>query len=171
VLTNKLCQLANGSLYNEDREAVHIHDHKLDALEDLVDQLNGEPLLVAYSFKFDLERIRKRFPKLRVFNEDSTAYADWNKGKIPLLAIHPASGGHGCNLQYGGYNLAWYGFQWSVELWMQMNGRLPRPGQKSPLVMHHLILARGTEDERMHAKMQSGEVEQDEITNLVLRRL
>lgn len=169
VLTNKLCQLANGSLYDENGDDVPVHDHKLHALEDLVDELDGEPLLVAYSFKFDLKRMRKRFPKLRVLNEDRDAYADWNKGRIPLLAAHPASCGHGLNLQYGGSNQCWYGFQWDGELWMQMNGRLPRSGQKAPQVKIHLLLAHKTEDERMYDKMCVGEATQDEITNLVLR--
>lgn len=171
VLTNKLCQFANGSLYREDGSDVHVHDRKLHALEDLVDELNGEPLLVAYSYQFDLARIRKRFPKAVVLNESPGAYKAWNRGEIQMLLAHPASAGHGLNLQFGGHNACWYGFQWSVELWLQFNGRLPRTGQANSFVMVHLILAEKTVDETIFEKMRTGTATQDEITAAVMRRI
>lgn len=171
VLTNKLCQFANGSLYDEDGQDVPVHDHKLHALVDLVEELNGERLLVAYSYKFDLDRIRKRFPKAVVLNESPGAYKAWNRGEIDMLLAHPASAGHGLNLQFGGHNCCWYGFNWSVELWLQFNGRLPRTGQANDFVTMHTILAHGTIDEVMHAKMVSGTATQDEITASVMQRI
>lgn len=171
VLTNKLCQFANGSLYREDRSDVPIHDRKLHALEDLVDELNGEPLLVAYSYKFDLDRIRKRFKKAVVLNESPGAYKAWNRGEIDMLLAHPGSAGHGLNLQFGGHNACWYGFNWSVELWLQFNGRLPRTGQDNDHVMIHLIQAYGTVDETIMEKMRTGTATQDEITAAVMQRI
>ncbi len=171
VLTNKLCQFANGSLYNEDGHDQHIHDHKLHALEDLVDELNGERLLVAYSYKFDLDRIRRRFKKAVVLNETPGAYKAWNRGEIDMMLCHPASAGHGLNLQFGGHNCCWYGFSWSVELWLQFNGRLPRTGQANDFVTMHMILAHGTVDETIHDKMVRGTATQDEITAAVMQRI
>lgn len=171
VLTNKLCQFANGSLYREDGSDTPIHDRKLHALEDLVDELNGEPLLVAYSYQFDLERIRRRFKNAVVLNETPGAYKAWNRGEIDMLLAHPASAGHGLNLQFGGHNAVWYGFQWSVELWLQFNGRLPRTGQENDFVMIHMILAHSTVDETILEKMRTGTSTQDEITGAVMRRI
>ena len=171
VLTNKLCQFANGSLYDEEGNDQHVHDHKLHALEDLVDELNGESLLVAYSYKFDLDRIRRSFPKAVVLGEDPEAYQAWRRGKIRMLLAHPKSAGHGLNMQGGGHHACWYGFNWSVELWLQFNGRLPRPGQTASHVTIHTIQARGTVDETIVAKMASGTARQDDITAAVMRRV
>ena len=167
VLTNKLLQFANGSMYSSEREDIHIHDRKLHALTDLVEELDGEPMLVAYSFQFDLDRILRKFPKARILSEDADAYDDWNAGKIKMLLAHPKSCAHGLNLQYGGYNLCWYGLNWSLELYQQTNGRLPRSGQKSAFVMQHHIIAEGTRDEMVYEKMQVAGVTQDEITEAV----
>ena len=163
ILTNKLLQFANGSMYKDEDEAVHIHDRKLHALEELVDELHGENVLVAYSYKFDLARIRKRFPKAVVLSEDRYAYEDWNKGKIGMLLAHPASAGHGLNLQFGGHHAIWYGLCWSIELYEQFNGRLPRRGQANEWVMLHHILARGTKDELVYDKMVQGTAAQQAL--------
>ena len=157
-LAGKLCQMANGAVYAEDRKVLPLHDQKLDALEDLIDAANGKPVLVAYWFKHDLERITERLHKLDI----SFARADqpdsierWNRGELPVMLIHPASAGHGLNLQSGGCTLVWYGLTWSLELYQQTNARLWRQGQKNTVVIHHII-AEGTIDERimcaLHAK-------------------
>lgn len=171
VLTNKLLQAANGSMYREDREAVFFHDHKLHALETLVEELNGENLLVAYSYQFDLARIRKKFPKAVVLAEEPDAYKDWNKGKIKMLLAHPASAGHGLNLQFGGFHACWYGLNWSVELYEQFNGRLPRRGQKSGFTMLHHILAADTKDEVVYDKLVTGVANQQDLTKAFYRQL
>jgi hypothetical protein len=171
VLTNKLLQLANGSLYREDGAAVAVHDHKLHALETLVEELNGENLLVAYSFQFDLQRIRKRFKKAVVLAEEPDAYRDWNKGKIKMLLCHPKSAGHGLNMQFGGHHACWYGMNWSLELYQQFNGRLPRTGQKNGWVMLHHIITAGTKDESVIEKMRTGALTQEEIQLAIRREL
>ena len=148
VLTNKLLQFANGSMYNEQGQAVAIHNEKLDALDELIERAAGEPVLVFYSFKFDLEQIRTRHPKAIVLNECDTAVRDWNDGKIKILLAHPASCAHGLNLQYGGHIAIWFGLTWSLELYQQANARLPRPGQKH-LVAIYQVLAEGTVDEKV----------------------
>lgn len=167
VLTNKLLQFANGSLYrNEEgkkRSTIHIHDKKLDALESIIMEEGNNPILVAYSFKFDLERIRKRFPHAVVFEEERDFVKKWNAGKIKLALAHPASIGHGLNLQYGGHIAVWYGLSWSLELWLQFNKRLPRPGQPYPFVTIHRILAKGTNDERQLRALGRKGATQDEI--------
>jgi len=148
VLHNKLLQYANGSLYREDGSDVWVHDEKLYALEHIVEELDGEPLLVAYSYDFDKARIRKRFPKAVVLNETDArkTKAKWNAGEIPMLLAHPMSAAHGLNLQYGGHHLVWYGLNSDLELYMQFNKRLHRPGQTKP-VFNHIIIAKGTRDE------------------------
>ena len=143
-LSNKLLQMASGAVYNDDKESIHIHDRKLDALEDLIEGANGKPVLVAYWFKHDLERIKKRFDVREI--KTSKDITDWNEGKIPIAIIHPASAGHGLNLQAGGSTLIWFSLTWSLELYEQTNARLYRQGQKETVVIHH-ILAKGTIDE------------------------
>jgi len=147
VLSNKLLQMSNGAIYADDGKIVKIHDAKLDALEDLCESANGKPVLVAYWFKHDLQRIKERFPTAR---EIKTAedIRDWNKGEIAMGLIHPASAGHGLNLQQGGSTIIWFGLTWSLELYQQLNARLYRQGQKETVVIHH-ILTRGTIDERV----------------------
>lgn len=136
-LSNKLSQLANGAIYLEDKEFVTIHDRKLDALEDLIESANGKPLLVAYWFKHDLERIKERLEVREI--KISKDIKDWNDGKIPIAVIHPASAGHGLNLQSGGSTLVWFGLTWSLELYQQTNARLYRQGQNDTVVIHHII--------------------------------
>lgn len=146
-LTMKLSQMANGAIYTDDKNVVGIHDRKLDALEDLVESANGKPVLVAYWFKHDKERIQKRMEAREL--KESKDFADWNAGKIPVALIHPASAGHGLNLQQGGSILIWFGLTWSLELYQQTNSRLWRQGQQSRTVIIQHIVARGTIDERI----------------------
>ena len=147
-LSNKLSQMANGAVYDSDGGIVPLHDRKLDALEDIVESMNGKPLMVAYWFKHDRERIVKRFPGVREIRT-SRDIEDWNAGRIHLALIHPASAGHGLNLQQGGSTLVWFGLTWSLELYQQTNARLWRQGQSSSTVVIQHIIAKGTIDERI----------------------
>lgn len=135
VLSGKLLQMANGAVYDEEKVSCHIHDRKLDALEDLIEGANGKPVLIAYWYQHDAERIRVRFPVREI--RTSKDIEDWNAGKISAAIIHPASAGHGLNLQAGGSTLIWFGFTWSLELYQQTNARLHRQGQKDTVVIHH----------------------------------
>ena len=154
ALSGKLCQMANGAVYSEDKRSIHLHDRKLDMLEDLIEGANGKPVLVAYWYKHDLERIRKRF-KVREIKTTGDI-DDWNAGAIPVGLIHPASAGHGLNLQAGGATLIWFGLTWSLELYQQTNARLWRQGQKETVVIHHII-TRGTIDEKIMKALKSKE--------------
>lgn len=146
ALTNKLLQFANGAIYDIDGNVHHIHDIKLDALEELVEGAGGDPVLLLYSYKHDAERIRERIT-CRALDTPEDIDA-WNRGEIPVALAHPASIGHGLNLQDGGHILIWYGVPWSLELYQQANERLNRPGQKNVCRIYHLIL-KGTHDERV----------------------
>ncbi len=146
-LSNKLSQMANGAVYSDDESVIEIHDRKLDALEDIIESMNGRPLLVAYWFKHDMERIRKRFEVHEI--RSSEDISDWNSGKIPVALIHPASAGHGLNLQSGGSTLVWFGLTWSLELYQQTNARLWRQGQIADTVVIQHIVAKGTIDEQI----------------------
>lgn len=146
ALSGKLLQMANGAVYDDQGVVIHIHDRKLDALEDLIEAANGKPVLIAYWFKHDLSRIQKRFEVEVLSTRDSIKR--WNDGEIPIAVIHPASAGHGLNLQSGGSTLVWFGLTWSLELYQQTNARLWRQGQNETVVIHHLI-AKGTIDERV----------------------
>ena len=143
ALSNKLLQMASGAVYN-DKESIHIHDRKIDALEDLIEGANGKPVLIAYWYKSDLKRIKDKFDVKEL--KTSGDFKEWNQGKIPVAIIHPASAGHGLNLQAGGSTLIWFSLTWSLELYEQTNARLYRQGQKETVVIHH-ILAKGTIDE------------------------
>lgn len=164
VLAGKLLQFANGSMYREDGDPVWIHDEKLHALEDIIEEANGEPVLVAYNFKFDLARIRKRFKKAVVFGEGDVrkTKADWNAGNIPLMLAHPQSVGHGQNIQFGGNIMVWYGLTSDLEIYQQMNKRLHRPGQTRPVTMHRII-AKGTYDEDILPRLDDRAATQDAI--------
>ena len=152
ALSGKLCQMANGAVYSEDKRSIHLHDRKLDMLEDLIEGANGKPVLVAYWYKHDLERIRKQF-KVREIKTTGDI-DDWNAGAIPVGLIHPASAGHGLNLQAGGSTLIWFGLTWSLELYQQTNARLWRQGQTDTVVIHHII-TQGTIDEQIMKALQS----------------
>ena len=123
--------MANGAVYDESGNVRNIHDRKLDALEDLIESANGKPLLVAYWFKHDRERILKRFPARDINTKKEIE--DWNEGKIPVALIHPASAGHGLNLQEGGSTIAWFSLTWSLELYQQLNARLTKKGGTNTL--------------------------------------
>ena len=146
ALTNKLLQFANGAIYDQDGQAHHLHDVKLDALEELVEEAGGDPVLVLYAYKHDAERIRERITCRALDTPDDIDA--WNRGEIPVALAHPASIGHGLNLQDGGHIIIWYGLTWSLELYQQANERLNRPGQKNVCRIYHLIL-QGTHDERV----------------------
>ena len=168
VLSGKLLQMANGCIYDEDKKALKIHDRKLDALEDLIESANGKPLLVAYWFQHDLARIKERFPVREI--KTSKDIEDWNNGKISVAVIHPASAGHGLNLQTGGSTLVWFGLTWSLELYQQCNARLHRQGQTDTVVIHHII-AKGTIDEDVMATLQRKEKIQNTLINAVKAKL
>lgn len=146
ALTNKLLQFSNGAIYDQDGQAHHLHDVKLDALEELVEEAGGDPVLVLYAYKHDAERIRERVVCRALDTPDDIDA--WNRGEIPVALAHPASIGHGLNLQDGGHIIIWFGLTWSLELYQQANERLNRPGQKNICRIYHLIL-QGTHDERV----------------------
>ncbi len=146
ALSGKLLQMANGAVYDDEGAAIHIHDRKLEALEDLIEAANGKPVLIAYWFRHDLARIKERFAVETLDSSDSIK--KWNNGEIPIAVIHPASAGHGLNLQAGGSTLIWFGLTWSLELYQQTNARLWRQGQRETVVIHHLI-AKDTIDEKV----------------------
>lgn len=146
-LSNKLLQMANGAVYTDDGSVVNIHDRKLDALEDILEAANGKPVLIAYWYKHDLQRILARFPAERLDSVDSIKR--WNNGEITVAVIHPASAGHGLNLQAGGSTLIWFGLTWSLEFYQQTNARLWRQGQSAETVVIHHILTENTIDEQI----------------------
>lgn len=168
VLSGKLLQMANGCIYDDEKRAWKIHDRKLDALEDLIESANGKPLLVVYWFQHDLMRIKERFEVREI--KTSKDIADWNEGKIPVAVIHPASAGHGLNLQSGGSTLVWFGLTWSLELYQQCNARLHRQGQSKTVVIHHII-AKGTIDEDVMAALHRKEKIQNALINAVKANL
>lgn len=146
ALTNKLLQFANGAIYDTDGTVHELHTIKLDALDELIESAGGDPVLVLYAYQHDADRIRARIPCRAL---DTPADIDaWNRGEIPVALAHPASIGHGLNLQDGGHIIIWYGLTWSLELYQQANERLNRPGQKNVCRIYHLILA-GTHDSRV----------------------
>lgn len=152
-LSGKLLQMANGAVYDENGDVVHIHDQKLDALEEIVEATHGEPLLVFYNYRHDLDRIRERFPQAKTLFDSEEMIRAWNRGEIPMLLCHPASAGHGLNLQFGGHIIVWFGLNWSLELYQQANARLHRMGQERGVVIHH-IAAKDTLDERVLAALE-----------------
>ncbi|KAA9590157.1 DEAD/DEAH box helicase [Listeria monocytogenes] len=168
VLSGKLLQMANGAVYDSENKAHVIHDKKLDALEDLIEGANGKPVLVAYWYKHDLERIKDRFPVRQI--QSSKDIEDWNDGKIPIAVIHPASAGHGLNLQSGGSTLIWFGLTWSLELYQQTNARLYRQGQKDTVIVHHII-TKNTIDEDVLLALTKKEKTQDALIDAVKANL
>ena len=168
-LTGKLVQLANGAIYSDDGDTVEFHNRKLDALEDIIEAANGKPLLVAYWFKHDLERIKQRFDVREI--KSSKDITDWNSGKIPVAVIHPASAGHGLNLQAGGSTLIWFGLTWSLELYQQTNARLWRQGQTAGTVVIQHIITKGTIDERILKALSMKELTQNSLIDAVKANL
>ncbi|WP_038113510.1 SNF2-related protein [Veillonella montpellierensis] len=168
TLSGKLLQMANGAVYSEDKTAVHIHDRKLDALEDIIEGANGKPVLVAYWYHHDLERIRKRFHVREI--KTSKDIRDWNEGTVPVAVIHPAGAGHGLNLQSGGSTLVWFGLTWSLELYQQTNARLWRQGQRDTVVIHHIIV-KDTIDEDVMRVLRMKAKTQDDLIQAVKARI
>lgn len=167
-LSNKLIQLANGSIYDEDKKFYEVHNKKLDKLEEIIESANGKPVLVAYWFKADKERIEKRFKVREIKTADDIK--QWNKGMIDLALIHPASAGHGLNLQSGGSTLVWFSLTWSLELYQQTNARLYRQGQKNTVVIHHLI-TKNTIDEDIMKSLKRKDKTQESLMNAVKARI
>lgn len=164
VLANKLLQMANGAVYDEFNDVKYIHDRKLDALEDLIESANGKPVLVYYAFKHDRDRIKARFDSGEInTSEDITK---WNEGKTQIALCHPASAGHGLNLQYGGSTIIWFGLTWSLELYQQVNARLWRQGQNHTVVIHHII-TKDTIDERVMRALQDKDTSQTALIDAV----
>ena len=167
-LSNKLIQLANGSIYDEDKKFYEVHNKKLDKLEEIIESANGKPVLVAYWFKADKERIEKRFKVREIKTADDIK--QWNMGMISFALIHPASAGHGLNLQSGGFTLVWFSLTWSLELYQQTNARLYRQGQKDTVVIHHLI-TKNTIDEDIMKSLKRKDKTQESLMNAVKARI
>lgn len=167
-LSNKLIQLANGSIYDEDKKFYEVHNKKLDKLEEIIESANGKPVLVAYWFKADKERIEKRFKVREIKTADDIK--QWNMGMIGLALIHPASAGHGLNLQSGGSTLVWFSLTWSLELYQQTNARLYRQGQKDTVVIHHLI-TKNTIDEDIMKSLKRKDKTQEALMRAVKARI
>ena len=173
-LSNKLSQMANGAVYGDSRQIMRIHDRKLDALEDIIESMNGNPLLVAYWFKHDLDRIKERLHKLHIpFStmDSADSLKRWNRGELPVGLIHPASAGHGLNLQSGGSSLVWFGLTWSLELYQQTNARLWRQGQTAKTVVIQHIISRGTIDERILKALRDKDSVQSALIDAVKANL
>lgn len=168
VLVGKLLQMANGALYT-DEGWEEVHGAKIEALKDIVETAQGQPVLVAYYYKHDLERLQDAFPGARVLDADPETVRAWNRGEIPVLLAHPQSAGHGLNLQHGGSILVWFGLVWSLELYQQFNARLDRQGQKRTVVIHHLV-ASETVDEDVLAALTKKDATQQGLLDALRRR-
>ena len=172
-LSNKLLQMSNGAVYDENGAVRIIHQRKLEMLEDLIEAANGQPVLVAYWFRHDRARIQDYLKGIGIETReirDSKDIQDWNAGKIPVALIHPAAAGHGLNIQEGGHILIWFGLTWSLELYMQANARLWRQGQKNTVTIHHII-TRETVDEDVMAALEAKDVTQEKLIAAVKARL
>lgn len=172
-LSNKLLQMSNGAVYDENQSVRLIHQRKLEMLEDLIEAANGQPVLVAYWFRHDKARIQDYLKSIGCETreiKESKDIQDWNAGKIPIALIHPASAGHGLNIQDGGHILIWFGLTWSLELYMQANARLWRQGQKNTVTIHHII-TKGTVDEDVMAALEAKDVTQEKLIAAVKARL
>lgn len=169
VLCGKLTQLASGTIYTDSGAVRHIHDHKLDALEDLIEAQNGKPVLIAYWYKHERDSIMERFD-CREIKTDADI-ANWNKGKIPVALIQPSSAGHGLNLQSGGSTIIWYTMPWSLELYQQTNARLWRQGQQSETVVIHHLVAAGTIDEDIMKVLENKDKTQAAMMKAVKARV
>ena len=173
-LSNKLLQMANGAIYDQGKMVIPIHDHKLDALTNLIESANGKPVLVAFWYTHDFLRISERLHKLHIpFSEMKTSddIRRWNSGELPVALIPPASAGHGLNLQSGGSTLVWFGLTWSLELYQQTNARLWRQGQKASTVVIHHIVTKDTIDEHVMKALENKGKIQHELMNTVKAEL
>lgn len=171
ALSNKLLQFANGAVYDEDRNVHEMHDLKIEALEEIIESANGNPVLVAYTYQHDLERIMRHFKKLNPVRLKTGEDIDnWNAGKIQLMVMHPASGGHGLNLQTGGNIIVWFGQTWSLELYQQFNARIYRQGQEKPSIINHLI-SKGTIDADVIKALDRKDQTQESLMEAVKYRI
>lgn len=169
-LSGKLSQMANGAVYSDAEDVIYIHDRKLDALEDIIEAANGKPVLVAYWFRHDLERITERLHKLKIpvsRLDTDASIRSWNAGEISVALIHPASAGHGLNLQDGGSTLVWFGLTWSLELYQQTVARLWRQGQEAKTVVVQHIITKGTIDERIMGALSEKDTTQSALIDAV----
>lgn len=171
ALSNKLLQFANGAVYDSEKNYYEVHNYKLEALEEILDTANGQPVFVGYSYRHDAERIKKYLKAYKpVELKDSAAINDWNLGKISLLIAHPASAGHGLNLQAGGHICTWFGLPWSLELYQQFNKRLHRQGQLHSVIVN-LLTAMGTMDEDVIRVLSNKAAGQEALMNAVKARI
>ncbi len=171
VVANKLLQLANGAIYDNDKNVKEFHREKLEALKEIIDVSNGKPLIVFYNYKHDYNRLMKEFKSLKPRTiENSKDIYDWNNGRIQLLLCHPASTGHGLNLQSGGSIIVWFGLTWSLELYQQANARLYRQGQRETVIIHHLI-CKGTIDEQVMEALENKDKGQSALLEAVKAKL
>lgn len=171
VVSNKLLQMANGAAYDENRKVIHIHDLKLDALEEIIEENEGRPIMVLYNYQHDRSRLVERFDKLKPRElETRKDLDDWNSGNIQLLLAHPASMGHGLNLQAGGNIIVWFGLTYSLENYLQANARLYRQGQKETVIINHLI-TENTEDENAINRLTQKRMNQDELIEAVKAKI
>lgn len=169
AVANKLMQFSNGRVYGEERIVHHLHDLKLDALREIVAEAN-EPVLVWYNFQSDRDAILAAFPQARTIKEGNKIIDEWNRGEVPILVAHPASAGHGLNLQHGGRIMVWYGLNWSLELYQQACARLHRQGQTKPVLNYHLI-AKDTIDETVFAVLRRKDAGQEHLLAALKARL
>lgn len=173
ALSNKLVQMANGAVYDENKMVRQIHKRKLEMLEDLIEAANGQPVLISYWFKHDRTRIIEHLQSVGLEARDIRStedISDWNAGKIPIALIHPASAGHGLNIQEGGHILIWFGLTWSLELYQQTNARLWRQGQRNTVTIHHII-CKDTVDSDILAALASKDVTQEKLIAAVKAQL
>ena len=172
VLTGKLLQLCNGAAYDSEHKAVHVHDCKLDAFMELIEQLNGQHALVFFSYQHDRERLLKALAstklRVRVYSQAQDEI-DWNSGEIDVLLAHPASCGYGLNLQLGGHHAVWFGLTWSLEQYEQANKRLHRQGQSQPVIIHHLIVQGGMDETVIEALHDKSDMQDALMTALKAR--
>lgn len=162
ILSNKLLQLCGGAVYDENGTVKYFHDEKLNKLEQLIEEANGQPVLVFYAYKHERDRILERFPRAVDVKEDGSA-ARWNAGEIPIMLAHPASAGHGLNLQFGGHIAIWYNLTGSLELYQQANKRLHRPGQKETVLIHHILVKGGFDTHILDDVLSGKEQTQDAL--------
>ncbi len=173
VLSNKLLQLCNGAIYDEDRNVIEIHDNKIEALMEIVEAAQGKPILVFYNFQHDLARIQKALSKsgLKVSElKNKQSIEQWNNKQIDILLAHPASAAYGLNLQAGGNIIVWFGLNWSLELYQQANARLYRQGQTEAVIIHHLVVA-GSMDQDVMSALENKRVTQDDLLSALKARI
>lgn len=170
ILTNKLLQLCGGSVYDENGVAKDFHDEKLNKLEQLIEEANGQPVLVFYAYKHERDRILAKFPQAVDVKEDN-AVTRWNAGEIPIMLAHPASAGHGLNLQFGGHIAIWYNLTWSLELYQQANKRLHRMGQDETVLIHHIIVAGATDSRILNSVLVAKDKTQTALIDALRARI